>query len=99
MKRKIINYKTMDDVHFRQSVSDFPLDVSLGGKVPAWGLSRWGGDVGTPCAGLLFRPDEDEGYTLSGGSKSLLYKGGKRSHRFTILLIFTKVLSHDILRA
>jgi hypothetical protein len=75
----------MDNVRFRQSVSDFPLDVSLGGKVPAWGLSRWGGDGFAPSAGLVFRPDDDEGYVLSGGSKSLLYKGARRSHRFTIL--------------
>jgi hypothetical protein len=28
---------------FRQSLYDFPLTVSLGEKMPSWGLSRWGG--------------------------------------------------------
>jgi hypothetical protein len=60
------------DIRFRQSHRDFPLDVSLGGEMPSWGLSRWGGNIMTPGAGLLFRPDDDEGWTLRGTSKSLL---------------------------
>ena len=64
---------------FRQSLSDFPLTVSLGEKMPSWGLSRWGN------GGLRFIPPDDEGYTLRGDRRRLLYKGRRRSHRFTIL--------------
>jgi hypothetical protein len=53
--------------------------VSLGEKVPAWGLLRWGG------SGLRFVPPDDEGFTLRGDRRRLLYKGRRRSHRFTIL--------------
>jgi hypothetical protein len=53
--------------------------VSLGGKVPAWGLSRWAGQ------GLRFFPPDDEGFTLRGDRQRLVYKGRRRSHRFTIL--------------
>jgi hypothetical protein len=53
--------------------------VDLGGKVPAWGLSRWEG------AGLRFRPPDDEGFTLRGNSRQLLYRGRNKSHRITIL--------------
>ena len=65
--------------HFVQSVSDFPLMVSLGEKAPAWGLTRWGG------GGLRFVPPDDEGFTLRGDRRRLVYKGKRRSHRFTIL--------------
>jgi hypothetical protein len=72
-------------VKFLQSQSDFPCTVSLGDKSPSWGLSRWnGGD------GLRFVPPDDEGFTVredrqrrTGGL--VLYKGRRRSHRFTIL--------------
>jgi hypothetical protein len=69
---------------FLQSAGDFPCTVSLGEKVPAWGLSRWGNQ------GLRFVPPDDEGFTLRGGGRrgtggSLLYKGRRRSHRFTVL--------------
>jgi hypothetical protein len=64
---------------FLQSAGDFPCVVSLGEKVPAWGLSRWGG------AGLCFVPPDDEGFSLRGDGRQLLYKGRGRSHRFTIL--------------
>ena len=64
---------------FRQSHSDFPLTVSLGDKAPAWGLSRWNG------GGLRFVPPDDEGFALRGDKKRLVYKGRRRSHRFTIL--------------
>jgi hypothetical protein len=66
-------------VTFRQSAHDFPLTVSLGEKVPAWGLSRWGG------SGLRFIPPDDEGFILRGDRRQLVYKGRRRSHRFTIL--------------
>jgi hypothetical protein len=72
------NYHTRT-VRFRQSVHDFPLTVSLGEKVPAWDLSRWAG------AGLRFVPPDDEGFTLRGNKQRLVYKGRRRSHRFTIL--------------
>ena len=69
-----------DVVRFVQSKSDFPLAVSLGSKKPRWALNRWAGD-----GGLAFRPTDDEGYSIRGGGKRLVYKGRKRSHRFTIL--------------
>jgi hypothetical protein len=65
---------------FLQSTTDFPLTVSLGEKVPSWGLSRWRGN-----GGLRFIPPDDEGFILRGDKKRLVYKGRRRSHRFTIL--------------
>ncbi|MDR2435185.1 MAG: hypothetical protein LBD47_11570 [Treponema sp.] len=70
------NFRT---VRFRQSVRDFPLTVSLGDKAPAWGLNRWA------SSGLRFLPPDDEGFTLRGDRRRLVYKGRRRSHRFTIL--------------
>jgi hypothetical protein len=67
-------------VRFIQSAADFPLTVSLGNKVPAWGLSRWHGG-----GGLRFIPPDDEGFALRGDNRRLVYKGRRRSHRFTIL--------------
>ena len=72
------NYNTRA-IKFRQSVNDFPLVVTLGEKSPSWGLSRWGG------SGLRFRPPDDEGFSLQGDKQRLVYKGRRRSHRFTIL--------------
>ncbi len=69
-----------DEINFRQSVNDFPVLVSLGKKNPAWKLSRWRGNNG-----LRFVPNNDEGFTLRGDRKRLVYKGRRRSHRFTIL--------------
>jgi hypothetical protein len=66
-------------VQFRQSLSDFPLTVKLGEKQPSWGLSRWNG------GGLRFVPPDDEGFTLRGDRQRLLYKGQRKTHRFTIL--------------
>jgi hypothetical protein len=66
-------------VRFFQSQNDFPVQVTLGEKVPAWGLSRWG------SSGLRFVPPDDEGFTLRGDRWRLVYKGWRRSHRFTIL--------------
>jgi hypothetical protein len=63
---------------FIQSLNDFPLVVSLGGEVPSWELSR----LGCP---LRFGAFDDEGFAVRGNSHRLLYKGRKRSHRFTIL--------------
>ena len=64
---------------FLQSAGDFPCMVELGGKVPSWGLARWGRDR------LGFKPLEDGGYTLRGNSRYVQYRGEKRSHRFTLL--------------
>jgi hypothetical protein len=64
---------------FLQSPDDFPLTVSLDNKAPTWGLSRWGG------TGLRFFLPDDEGFTLRGNKRQLLYKGRRRNHRFTIL--------------
>ena len=66
-------------MQFRQSSNDFPLTVRLGEKTPSWGLSRWGGK------GLRFAPFDDEGFILRGSKQRLVYKGRRRSHRFTIL--------------
>jgi hypothetical protein len=66
-------------ITFRQSLNDFPVQVTFGGKAPAWGLSRWA------SAGLRFFPYDDEGFTLRGDRQRLVYKGRRRSHRFTIL--------------
>ena len=55
------------------------MTVSLGEKMPTWGLRRWRGK------GLRFMPLDDEGFTLCGDKQTLEYKGRRRSHRFTIL--------------
>ena len=67
-------------MRFKQSLTDFPLTVALGEKVPSWGLSRWAGN-----GGLRFIPPDDEGFALRGDKQRLVYKGRRRSHRFTIL--------------
>jgi hypothetical protein len=54
---------------FLQSWNDFPLTVSFGEKVPAWGLSRWNG------GGLRFLPPDDEAFTLRGGSSAAGLQG------------------------
>jgi len=59
---------------------DFPLKVKLGEKVPTWDVSRWKGNNG-----LRFIPPDDEGFTLRGDRRRLVYKGRRRSHRFTVL--------------
>jgi hypothetical protein len=64
---------------FLQSAGDFPCVVTLGEKAPAWGLSRWA------SGGLRFLPPDDEGFTLRGDKQQLVYRGRRRSHRFTIL--------------
>jgi hypothetical protein len=65
---------------FKQSTTDFPLSVSLNSKIPEWGLNRW-----KTNKGLRFIPPDDEGFTLRGDKQRLVYKGRRRSHRFTIL--------------
>ena len=65
---------------FCQSSNDFPCMVELGDKVPSWGIKRWGGNMG-----LRFSPLDDEGFSLRGDKRRLVYKGRRRSHRFTIL--------------
>jgi hypothetical protein len=52
----------------------------LGKKKPDWGISRWNCN-----SGLRFVPPDDEGFALRGDKQRLLYKGRRRSHRFTIL--------------
>jgi hypothetical protein len=49
-------------------------------KIPSWELFRWKSNKG-----LRFVPPDDEGFTLRGDRRRLLYKGRRRSHRFTIL--------------
>jgi len=63
---------------FRQSLFDFPCPVALGKRAPSFGLHRY-------KQGLNFIPPDDEGFTLRGDKRRLLYKGRRRSHRFTIL--------------
>jgi hypothetical protein len=73
------NYNTRA-IKFLQSTADFPLTVALGQKVPSWGLSRWRGK-----SDLRFIPPDNESFSLRGDKQRLIYKGRKRSHRFTIL--------------
>ena len=69
----------MNKIKFLQSIHDFPCLVELG-KKPSWGIKRWDG-----CNGLRFVPADDEGFSLRGDGRRLLYKGRKKSHRITIL--------------
>ena len=71
------NYNTRT-VKFLQSSFDFPCPVALGKDVPSFGLHRFN-------KALRFVPPDDEGFTLRGDKRRLLYKGRRRSHRFTIL--------------
>ncbi|MDR0442555.1 MAG: hypothetical protein LBH44_04015 [Treponema sp.] len=64
-------------VGFRQSVNDFPCSVELGNASPSFGIKRFN-------KALRFCPTDDEGFTLRGDKRRLLYKGRRRSHRFTI---------------
>ena len=64
---------------FHQSLRDFPCTVELGSKDPSWCISRWNKN------GLRFVPSDDEGFTMRGDRRWLVYKGRRRSHRFTIL--------------
>jgi hypothetical protein len=52
--------------------------VALGKKSPSFGLYRF--DMA-----LRFVPPDDEGFILRGDKRRLLYKGRRRSHRFTVL--------------
>jgi len=52
--------------------------VKLGEHSPSFGLNRF-------KQRLQFVPTDDEGFTLRGNRQQLLYKGRRRSHRFTIL--------------
>jgi len=67
-------------IKFLQSQYDFPCFVELGKKSPSWGIKRWKGNNS-----LNFVPIDDEGFSLRGDKQRFLYKGRKRSHRFTIL--------------
>jgi len=66
------------NIKFLQSQYDFPCPVMLGRVTPTFGLYRY-------KQGLKFLPSDDEGFTLRGDKQHLLYKGRKKSHRFTIL--------------
>ena len=63
---------------FKQSQDDFPCFVELGKNTPSFGINRWDGNC------LRFTPADDEGFALRGDRRQLLYKGHRRSHRFTI---------------
>jgi len=63
---------------FRQSLNDFPCPVTLGKNTPSFGLHRF-------RERLRFIPPDDEGLSLRGDKRQLIYKGRRRSHRFTIL--------------
>jgi hypothetical protein len=63
---------------FRQSLYDFPCPVTLGRNTPSFGLHRFN-------EGLRFIPSDDERFSLRGDRQRLVYKGLRRSHRFTIL--------------
>jgi len=65
-------------IKFLQSQHDFPCFVELGKKNPSFGINRWDG------CGLRFVPYDDEGFSIRGDKRRLLYKGRRRSHRFTI---------------
>jgi len=65
-------------VQFLQSQFDFPQMVTLGEKTPSFGLNRF-------KQKLRFIPTDDEGFSLRGDKQHFLYKGRRRSHRFTIL--------------
>ena len=65
-------------MQFLQSIRDFPQMVTLGEKLPSFGLHRF-----KQC--LRFVPADDEGFALRGDGRRLVYKGRRRSHRFTIL--------------
>jgi hypothetical protein len=65
-------------MRFIQSIYDFPQMVTLGDKTPSFGLQRF-------RQGLRFAPVDDEGFCLRGDNRHFLYKGRRRSHRFTIL--------------
>ncbi|MDR2865235.1 MAG: hypothetical protein LBV68_06485 [Spirochaetaceae bacterium] len=75
---------------FLQSARDFPCSVSLGGEAPAWELSRWEGarfknKLIAPSAKLRFVPDDEDDFSVTSNDRTLLYKGKKQSHRWTIL--------------
>jgi hypothetical protein len=63
---------------FHQSLNDFPCPVVLGKSMPSFGLYRFN-------KALRFIPLDEENFALRGNKQQLLYKGRKRSHRFTIL--------------
>jgi len=65
-------------IKFRQSLTDFPITVALGRTTPSFGLHRY-------KEGLQFIPPDDEGFVLRGDKQRLVYKGKRRSHRYTIL--------------
>jgi hypothetical protein len=76
--------------HFVHSENDFPCGVTLGGEAPSWGLSRWEGarfkdKLIAPPAKLRFVPDGEDDFSVTNNANTLLYKGQKQSHRWTIL--------------
>jgi len=71
------NNDTRTIARFLQSSNDFPCPVELGSYAPSFRLHRY-------RQGLRFVPLDDEGFTVRGDKQRLVYKGRKRSHRFTI---------------
>ena len=71
------NYDTRP-IRFFQSSAAFPCTVELGRTSPSFGITR-------NKSGIRFTPPDDEGFTLRGDRQMLLYKGRRRSHRFSIL--------------
>jgi len=63
---------------FCQSTLDFPCSVELGKNTPSFGINRWGNHA------LRFVPPDDEGFSVRGDKRQLLYKGRRRSHRITV---------------
>jgi len=75
------NYNTRaikDRIVFNQSIADFPCPVTLGKNTPDFGLHRY-------KQGLRFIPVADEGFAIRGDKQQIVYKGRRKSHRFTIL--------------
>jgi len=69
---------------FYQSTLDFPCSVELGKNTPSFGINRWGNCAAKAACALRFVPPDDEGFSVRGDKRRLLYKGRQRSHRFTV---------------
>jgi hypothetical protein len=64
---------------FRQSPRDFPALVELGKVLPNFKVSR------IFHKGLSFSPEDEEGFDVRYDRQRILYKGRRKSHRFTVL--------------
>jgi hypothetical protein len=77
-------------IRFVRAGDDFPCGVSVGGRLPAWEIKRWGdrrheNKIIAPEARLRFAPDGEDDFTVRGGSNTVLYRGRNVSHRWTLL--------------